>query len=286
MKDFLFQGRVGMLATMHHKEKVIAPILEQKLGVQVVVPNHFDTDRFGTFTRDRARTGNQRQAARSKAEQVLELTHETLAIASEGTFLPYPSFPAIPSNHELVLLLDRANGIEVVGEAFSLETNYSHRTIKTVEQALEFAEKIGFPEHGLVVMLHPSSQQADEIVKGIVSEEKLIEVVGSMLKRSPSGTVHLETDMRALYNPTRMKVIEQATIDLVRTIQQACPQCNWPGFALMERRVGLPCGWCGLPTSLTHMAIYRCQKCEFQQEQWFPDGIETADPAQCAYCNP
>lgn len=45
----LFVNRVAVLATMYHKEKVIAPILEQELGIKVIVPQDFDTDRFGTF---------------------------------------------------------------------------------------------------------------------------------------------------------------------------------------------------------------------------------------------
>jgi len=62
----LFVNRVAVLATMHHKEKVIAPIIEQELGIKVIVPQDFDTDRFGTFTREVKRTGNQIEAARLK----------------------------------------------------------------------------------------------------------------------------------------------------------------------------------------------------------------------------
>lgn len=45
-----FKNRVVVVATMHQKEKVIAPILEQNLEVKVIIPkslrrsfyNHFD----------------------------------------------------------------------------------------------------------------------------------------------------------------------------------------------------------------------------------------------------
>ncbi len=43
----LFAGRTLVLATMHSKEQVMAPLLQQYLGVQVVVPAHFNTDLFG-----------------------------------------------------------------------------------------------------------------------------------------------------------------------------------------------------------------------------------------------
>jgi DNA-directed RNA polymerase subunit RPC12/RpoP len=282
----VFQGRVAVLATKHQKERVIAPILEQELGVRVVVPEGFDTDQFGTFNRDRPRAGTQQQAARIKARAVLELTGETLAIASEGSFAPHPSFPMIPANRELVLLFDQMNDLELVGEELSIETNYSHQTIRSYAEALQFAEKAGFPEHGLVVMVSQSTQNPAEIFKGITQEQQLEEVVTAVLERSPDGTCHIETDMRALYNPTRMGVIAIATRNLVKLVQQECPACNTPGFTVIERQPGLPCGLCGSPTNLTHTAIYQCARCSFTQKIPFPDEMQFADPAQCSYCNP
>lgn len=282
----VFQGRVAVLATKHQKERVIAPILERELGVRIIVPEGFDTDLFGTFTRDRPRTGTQQQAARVKAKAALELTGETLAIASEGSFAPHPSFPLIPANRELVLLLDPVNDLELVGEELSVETNYSHQTIRSYAEALQFAEKAGFPEHGLVVMVSQSTQNPAEIFKGITQEQQLEAAVTAALGRSKDGTCHIETDMRALYNPTRMGVIAIATSNLVKIVQQGCPVCNTPGFAVVERQPGLPCGLCGSPTNLIHTTIYHCARCGFTQKIRFPDEVQFADPAQCNYCNP
>ncbi len=55
-----FRGRTAVLGTKHGKEQVIAPLLDEHLGVRVVVPDGFDTDRFGTFTRDVDRAGDER----------------------------------------------------------------------------------------------------------------------------------------------------------------------------------------------------------------------------------
>ncbi|HEY9641099.1 MAG TPA: DUF6671 family protein, partial [Coleofasciculaceae cyanobacterium] len=279
-----FANRVGVLATMHRKEKVIAPILEQELGIQLQVPENLNTDRFGTFTRDRDRPGDQRSTARLKAESALDLTGESLAIASEGSFGPHPSLPMIACNRELIVLVDRVHKLEIFGQEISIETNYRYTTVRSVEEAQIFAQTIGFPEHGLVVMPDASTQNPHDIVKGIVSEAELLTVVTEALRRSP--TLHLETDMRALYNPTRMNVIAKAAINLVAVIQSACPQCTYPGFEPVEYRTGLPCALCHFPTALTRVAIYHCQHCGFRQEKLFPDGIEAADPAQCQYCNP
>jgi hypothetical protein len=49
------------------------------------------------------------------------------------------------------------------------------------------------------------------------------------------GTAFVETDMRAHRNPTRMRAIKRATLDLVRRFRSPCPVCAAPGFAVTER---------------------------------------------------
>lgn len=282
----LFRDRLGVLATKHQKERVIAPILEREFNLKITVPADFDTDVFGTFTRDVKRSGSQIDAARLKAEKAIEVTGATLAIASEGTFGPHPAFPYIPHNREIVLLLDKENKLEIFGQEFSTETNYSHQLVASVEEAREFSKKAGFPEHGMVVIIGEPSEGKGEIIKGISTEKKLFDAVELALKKSPNGRAHVETDMRAMYNPTRMKNIEKATLDLIKKLNQLCPKCAWPGFEAVERKKGLPCALCHLPTHLTRSLIYQCKKCGFSQEEVFPDGREYAEPAQCHYCNP
>jgi len=120
-----FKGRVGILATMHKKEEVISPILEKELGIKVIVPEGFNSDQFGTFTRDIERMGNQFEAARHKAISAIDLYGQTLAFASEGSFGPHPLIPFVPFNREIVLLVDKENNIEISGVATTTETNYS-----------------------------------------------------------------------------------------------------------------------------------------------------------------
>jgi len=280
----LFCNREGVLATMHRKEQVIAPMLEQQLGVQVIVPQGFNTDEFGTFTRDIKRAGDQRNAAKLKTEKAMDLTGSTLGFASEGSFGPHPAMPFVACDHEIVLLSDRTHSLEIIGQAISTETNYSHKSVKSPEAALTFAQQIGFPTHGLVAMSEAQPTQSSHIVKGITDESHLTETVNGLLKKF--GQAHLETDMRAMYNPTRMKVIAQATEDLISRINQRCPQCNCPGFAAAERKPGLPCALCGSPTNSTLAVVHRCIKCDFSNVAYFPDGQEFADPTYCFFCNP
>jgi hypothetical protein len=281
-----FSSDLAVLATMHQKEKAIAPLFSQHLGMTVTVPPGFNSDRFGTFTRDIDRTGNQLEAARAKAMAVLEMTGEPVAIASEGAFFPDPMLPWTACGRELVLLVDRKLNLEIVGEAISTNTNFSHKTVTSVDEALQFAETAHFPSHGLVVMPSRDCLDSRLIRKGIVDADELVATVTTLLTASSTQTVHLETDMRAMHNPTRMEAIVQATQILITKIQQRCPQCGSPGFSEKERQPGLPCGLCGLPTGLTKTAIHHCQKCHHTHTVLFPDGVETADPGQCWNCNP
>lgn len=280
------QNRTAVLATMHQKEQAIAPILQQELKLNVIVPDNFNTDVYGTFTREVKRPATQIETAKLKIKKALELTGERIGIASEGSFYPYPNFPLVSCNREIIVLIDLENDLELIGDVVSTETNHSYQTVSSVEQAIEFASKIGFPEHALIVTTRQNPTPEDEIFKGITDLEELKHRVQYLLAKSAKGTIHLETDMRAMYNPTRMKVIEQATYDLVKKFQQKCPNCAYPGFALVERKSGLVCSLCHLPTSMIKAEIYQCKKCHYSEEKLYPNGVTTADPTYCNYCNP
>ncbi|PZO59635.1 MAG: hypothetical protein DCF15_03335 [Phormidesmis priestleyi] len=285
MSGFSLAGRVAVIATMHRKEAAIAPLITTAWNVKTLVPTDFDTDAFGTFTRDIDRASDQLTTARLKAEAALALTGETLALASEGSFGPHPQLPFVPYSREFVLLLDTVHQLEIVGEAVSTHTNYRSQAIASLEEALSFAKSVGFPAHGLVVMESVEAPNRP-LAKGITQESDLITAVELALSNARHGKVHLETDMRALYNPTRMQAIAQATEDLIQRVAQRCPKCDCPGFSIVERRLGLPCGLCYAPTSLTLSELSRCQKCAYECWVRSPDAPDFADPGQCPYCNP
>jgi C4-type Zn-finger protein len=98
------------------------------------------------------------------------------------------------------------------------------------------------------------------------------------------GAGFVETDMRAHRNPTRMRAIKRATLDLVRRFRSPCPVCAAPGFAVTERLVGLPCSWCGEPTLAIKAEVLSCAACGHRIERLAP--ATTADPGQCSGCNP
>jgi small nuclear ribonucleoprotein (snRNP)-like protein len=281
--DDYFKGRKAALATMHSKEKVIAPILKQ-IGIEVIVPQTLNTDAFGTFTKDIDRAGNQLEAARAKAYAALALTGLDLAIASEGSFGADPQIPFIQSNLELILLVDTKNNLEIRGHYRSSDTNMNGSYVSTIEEARRLTQKWGFPGHGVIV--RKSEKGRRYVYKDIVTHEDLEQRVMKLLQQLLGGQVYIETDMRAHKNPTRMQNIAKATEDLVKNIQRLCPKCGSPGFAVVDIKRGVPCASCTRPTNSPTSLVYKCFKCEYTQDSLLPESDTAADPGMCTYCNP
>jgi hypothetical protein len=278
----MFKGRNLIIATKHGKEKVIAPIIEQGLGVKCFVDLDLDTDKLGTFTGEVERNDDPLTTARNKCYMAMELTNCDLAIASEGSFGPHPTIFFIPADDEILIFVDKINGLEIIVRELSTETNFNGSEIKTEEKLLEFAANANFPSHGLI--LRKSRDEYTNIVKGITNVEELINVFNSLIDKF--GTTYIETDMRAMCNPTRMKIIESAAKKLIKKINSLCPVCNMPGFGITDAKEGLPCELCNFPTRSTISYIYSCQKCSYTKEDKYPKGKQTEDPTYCDYCNP
>lgn len=280
------KNAIAILATMHGKEQVIAPILEQGLGLKVELATGIDTDRFGTFSHDIERTGSQLDAAKAKiASGFAHFSNARVGIASEGSFGPHPFIPFVPVAREIVLLVDRESGLEIVGHDVSLDTNFSHKVVTDVASALAFAEAVKFPEHGLVVLGAQDDKPAPALAlfKKIDDAAELEAAVSKVI--GICGTAFVETDMRAHRNPTRMTAIGRAASDLVRRYNSLCPVCQWPGYDVTERIKGLPCSLCGEPTEVIRAEVLSCRKCTHREERTVA-GRNQADPGQCAQCNP
>ena len=290
----VFQGRTLVIATMHGKEQVIAPLLQKHLGVETIVPQGFNSDQFGTFTGEIKRAGNQVEAARAKVQAAMTQLGMDLGIASEGSFGAHPSIPFVQSNLELLLLVDRKNGYEIRGHHRTSETNMDGQYVHSVEEALAFARKIGFPDHGVIVRKtdpRDSHKQAcldqpSDLHKNIHTEAELMEIVRKMLYTPHTDRIFLETDMRAHRNPTRMKAIGQAMEDLIQNILSLCPNCQAPGFVVVDFETGLKCALCHSPTDLPLNDIYQCSLCNHQIKKPVTKYGQAADPQYCGYCNP
>ena len=279
--DF-FKGRKVVIATKHKKEKVLQPLIESELGVNTFVPSDFDTDVFGTFTLDIKREGTALDALNKKVSTAMDIYDTDIAIASEGSFGPHPEVPFVNSNLELVMLLDKKNKIEIIGKHFSTNTNFNQKYVDNINEAIEFAESVGFPEHGVIVRC---DEHAKEIYKDIENWNDFNNIVSLILEKNPKHNVFLETDMRAHRNPTRMKNIEKAGIDLIKNTKNTCPDCGTPGLQSKEPTDFLPCGLCGLKSEIPCEYCYICQKCDFFENRRITDD-SCIDPGRCQNCNP
>lgn len=278
----LFKGKKVVVATMHKKEEVIGPLFFDAFGVNCTVINGLDTDKFGTFTGEKERLSDPLTTARNKCILAAERTGASIVIASEGSFGSHPQIPYVPADDEIVLLKDFDNNLEIFGRKISLETNYYGSYVHNLNELSDFTSKVDFPNHALIIKDH--DQNFTNVIKGISSWDALHDHYKEFIDKDLA--VYLETDMRALYNPTRMKVIADATKNLIEKLNSICPSCDMPGFAIKNVQKGLPCECCGALTNGILSLNYVCSKCEFKLEKPYPNNKEKESAMYCDFCNP
>lgn len=261
----------------------------QGLGLELVVADQIDTDDFGTFTGERPRPADAATTCRLKAEAALDATGANLGMAIEGSFGPHPAIPFLPLAIEWMTFVDRRHDLVISERLQGPPTNFSHFVIAPGADPASWLERIGFPAHGVIVRPHrddPHRSDPVPIVRGLQCSQALEQAIRGAAACSTDGLALLETDMRAHRNPTRMATIRRLAFRLVRRVRTLCPSCGSPGWGLVGRRPGLPCGWCGLPTDLLRAEIHGCVHCDHRTEVPRRDGLLRADPQHCPHCNP
>ena len=282
MKGSPWAGREMVIATMHGKEAVLAPLMERNFGVVCKVPDNFDTDIFGTFSGERLRENSPYETARLKCLAAMEQTGTDLGLASEGSFGPHPEFGFISINEEFLVLIDKKKEWEITVKKVNTDTNLAGEYIETEEQLLEAAKRMGFPSHGLI--LREENGQTKKMVKGICDQDQLLRAFGDF--KLLNQKVWIETDMRAMFNPKRMNVIEMAGMELVSRMNTYCEKCDTPGFGPVRAGSGLPCKACRFPTASILFLDRLCAQCGHSDKLYYPNGVKFEDPQYCAYCNP
>lgn len=277
-----FAGRKLVIATMHRKQQVLQPLLEEALGVECILPKIFNSDLLGTFSGEVEREWNPLDVAIKKCEAAMLETNTTLAVASEGSFGPHPYIGFIPADEELLVLVDKQYELIIKVKELSTATNFGGRVIYSKEDALAFAESVLFPSHALIVK--KAKNNFTDIYKGIHDRENYLQIVSNFL--TENGSAYVETDMRANFNPSRMLVIGEACKKLIAAIKHSCKNCGIPGFSITEVIGGLPCTVCGTPTRSTKAVIYTCEKCNYKEKVDYPNNKITEDPMYCDICNP
>lgn len=275
-----FGGRKMLIATKHQKEKVLQPLLEKMIGVQAVT-TYIDTDQFGTFTGEINRVRSAFDTARQKCLAAHELTGESLILSSEGSFGAHPVLGFVPADEEMLLLKDFKYDVEYRAKVISTQTNFAGAMHFEWEQVLFFASQVKFPSHGLIVK--KEKDDTSEVIKDINDWSKLKEAYNYF--KSKYGKAFVETDMRAMNNPSRMKVIEEAAQKLISVINTICPVCSSPGFEVKDVLKGLPCSCCNAPTQTAKAYVHGCQFCGHSENRSL-EKKQKEDPMFCDECNP
>lgn len=265
-----------VLLTCHRKESAVADSL-RKHGYEVQTYKHYDTDSLGTFTGEKSRDLNQAQTALKKAQLACELTGKRFGLGSEGSFGPHPQAFLLPWNMEVLAFWDSQHQHAIYAIHGTAQTNFASEKVSSLDAGFEFAEKVSFPSHGLIL----GTPSDSFFKKGLQNLRDFKSSLENALKLSPS--VWLETDMRAHMNPSRMQAIAQTAEKLGVLLGSNCPQCKLPGYGLSELIKGAPCQECHSPTRVPKAEKWACSKCDFMEVH---PHSRLAPAASCDRCNP
>jgi len=277
-----FSGESVFFATKHSKEKVLAPLLE-KLGLKCILAD-VDTDMFGTFSGEVERVGGVRETLRRKTLAAANANPAArFLLASEGSFGPHPVIGFLQSDHEALLFVDKKLNTEIYVEEISTTTNHAEIEFGPSDDLHEFLKRVGFPEHAIIVK--PKGKKPSPI-KNLQTLHSVGQAIIDAFLISPEPKIILSTDMRANFNPTRMKAIEKVGLKLIETLNSFCPECKTPGFSISKGVTGLPCEECGVPSRISKDVVWSCVKCTYAEQKARPDGVVAIPASNCEFCNP
>jgi hypothetical protein len=277
-----FSGRSLFIASKHKKEIAIADQVVKALGLNTFQVAEIDTDLLGTFSGEVERRDDPLTTLRKKCEMASMLAPDDLIIATEGSFGPHPAFFMLSGHEELMMFSDKKNDLEIVVKEITSQTNFNGRTVDNLEDLQHFLDVVLFPSHGII--MKASKDNLNDIKKGIHDPLEMRDHYDFLI--SKYGAAYVETDMRAMHNPSRMKVIEELTRKLIDRITTSCPQCQTPGYGIISANPGLPCELCGSETASLLSYTYGCKKCGFSHEEKYPNGKKYEEAMYCNSCNP
>jgi len=280
----IYHDKIGMIATMHDKEKAIGPPFLDLLGLKLIKAT-IDTDQLGTFTGEVERKGDALTCVRQKCELALKGSQLSIGLASEGSFGPHPFVPFVSCDHEILYFIDHERKFVLYQSKISTKTNYCTEAFSDPQRLKTFCDQALFPSHALIVRPHKSNKKP-LIIKGIKSHDGLEEAFLKCCRLSVDGNALVETDMRAHMNPTRMEVIGELANSFAKRLATPCPLCYNPGWGVVATQKGLECEICGSETDMVSCEIFGCPKCLHSEKRPRQDGLTMTDPKYCGWCNP
>ena len=277
-----YQNHTAVLTSKHQKLHLIEPSFHDLIGLQIV-ETALDTDQFGTFSAEIERTLSPIEAALAKARMGMRELGISIGIASEGSIGPDPAAPFIISDIEHMVLVDDQAGI-VVSESFrSFEIITANINFLPGQDLEDFLRRADFPRHQLIVKAEKA--QPNHCVKGIDSRRELEVAIKSCSRKSPTGVVVIQSDLRADRSPSRQRNIAHAAKLLATRISQLCPDCQAPGWGRVEYERGLLCESCNGYVALAIRAeVNGCVRCDHRVIG--KQLTRRASPSICNWCNP
>lgn len=276
----LYQNKKVLLASMHQKELAIQKPFEEIVGCKIEVVENFNTDQFGTFSGEIERVLTAYETLKKKAVVAAKQFNYDYVISSEGAFGPHPNYVFSNSDTEMLLFYDRINDLYISDFEISMETNLADYEIDSLEQDYgKFLDKVMFPSHSLIV-----KAGNNVIAKGVNNRDTLDAIIIENFAKY--GKLKLETDMRAMNNPSRMKIINLLANKLAKRVVSHCKSCDTPGFGITSLSGYLLCELCGLPTKIKKYREHKCIRCDYLEKEVIDLSKQFADPKYCDYCNP
>jgi len=275
-----YSNQSVLLASKHNKQQAIEPVFRQIIGCNLYV-EEIDTDQFGTFTGEIPRSLSAYETCVSKATYAANEKQCMLSVASEGSFGPHPSNPFIPHAHEIMVFVDLEKNWIIGEQLRTPNTNYKMMTINKETILDPFLKSVLFPSHALTLQ---SADRLEVIAKGIKDHNQLELCISDGFKKY--NELFIATDMRAMMNPTRMQTLAELAEKLAIRINSPCPGCGVPGFGFKSVNGHLPCSQCGDDTKMYQYEEWGCIQCNYNEQRPRKDGLTTADPIHCDYCNP
>lgn len=217
-------GPPVLIATMHGKEAVLGPLLAD-LGFQVLLPLGYDTDALGTFSGDVRRPGTAFEAALEKARRACRATGVPRAVSSEGSYRPCQTLFPGARNAELLAFVDLDRDFSCVEHLTNLPTRFVMGRVPPqleAPQTQALLAAMGWPTvKALVVPEDPGRGALPEhVFKGLGDAPALAQAMRACAAHAADGQVHLETDLRAHMNPTRMASVAQVGARLAQRLRR------------------------------------------------------------------
>lgn len=281
-----YAGHRAVLANMHGKEAAISAALFERLGLVVSTTPNLDTDVLGTFTGEVPRTGTIRETAIAKARLGMAASGLPIGIASEGSYGPHPHIPFVAGGIELMVLVDDVRKIVVSEYLIEDSPVFDHVFAHPNDELGAFLDRIGFPDHALIVKAAEAGLAAGPVYKGLRGKQALASAIIHCAAHSRDGRTLIQTDMRAHMNPTRMATLRRLAGIFAERVATPCPACAMPGYGQVDVEIGLPCEDCGVASIMVRHQVFGCVACEYRERRPRLDGRAHADPGHCPECNP